>query len=161
MIEPILFLEILLVLTGFMTNEVCLYPCPKPINAIGLIWLWVQIIHPKNDVCLNGKLGSNYMVPKKSMIYKSWIFWVANFDVFFLPTLVPINFTPPLRAQDLTLFLVWDEESEEHLDSTILTNTHTAVDEDQPRRRSKKPSSDSEDLIGFEMGVVCPTKKIY
>ena len=65
MIEPILFLEILLVLTGFMTNEVCLYPCPKPINAIGLIWLWGQMIHPKNDVCLNGKLGSNYIKTSK------------------------------------------------------------------------------------------------
>lgn len=38
----------------------------------------------------------------------------------------------------MRLFLVWDDESEEHLDSTILTNTMKAYDESN-ERRSRKP----------------------
>lgn len=41
------------------------------------------------------------------------------------------------------LFLVWDEESEEHLDSTMLHNSYSAVDAGPERKKRKKDESSS------------------
>lgn len=53
-------------------------------------------------------------------------------------------------AKDMQLFLVWDDESEEHLDSTILSNSHTSFDQGGQRNKRRKvsSSSDSEEM-GF------------
>ena len=51
---------------------------------------------------------------------------------------------PGVFAQDLTLFLCWDEESEEHLDSTILSNSMTTRDEGKDRPKKRKASSTSD-----------------
>jgi len=62
---------------------------------------------------------------------------------------VPQTDLPGVFAQDLTLYLCWDEESEEHLDSTILSNSLTTRDEgklkDKPKKRKASSTSDSED----------------
>ena len=41
------------------------------------------------------------------------------------------------------LFLVWDEESEEHLDSTVLNNTFSAADAGPEKKKRKKDESSS------------------
>ena len=51
------------------------------------------------------------------------------------------------------LFLVWDEESEEHLDKTILGNNFQAEDSGPERKNKRKKedtsSSSEEELAGF------------
>lgn len=48
----------------------------------------------------------------------------------------------------MQLFLVWDEESEVHLENTMLSNAHTTVDashhRESGRKRSRKDSSSDE-----------------
>ena len=60
---------------------------------------------------------------------------------------VPQTDLPGVFAQDLTLYLCWDDESEEHLDSTILSNSMTTRDEgkERPKKRKAPSTSDSED----------------
>ena len=56
-------------------------------------------------------------------------------------------------AKDMMLFLVWDEESEEHLDKTILGNNFQSVDSGPERKNQRKmedaSSSSEEELTGF------------
>ena len=47
-------------------------------------------------------------------------------------------------AQDLQLFLCWDEESEEHLDSTMLSNTMSTRDEGKLKKNRKASTSESD-----------------
>lgn len=49
------------------------------------------------------------------------------------------------NREDLMLYLVWDEESEEHLDSTILGNSFSATDDTGTRKRKGHAPSTSED----------------
>ena len=56
-------------------------------------------------------------------------------------------------AKDMMLFLVWDEESEEHLDKTILGNSFQASDSGPDKKKKRKSedtsSSSEEELTGF------------
>ena len=53
-----------------------------------------------------------------------------------------------LGTKDLMLYLVWDEESEEHLDSTILGNSFSATDDTGTRKRKGHAPSTSEATLG-------------
>ena len=56
-----------------------------------------------------------------------------------------ISFLVVPFAQDLQLFLCWDEESEEHLDSTMLSNTMTTRDDGRAKKKRNATTSESDD----------------
>ena len=81
------------------------------------------------------------MIPKPiKLIAQTW-------QILALLSIEPYG--PHPTAQDMMLFLVWDEESEEHLDSTILSNSHQTVDGGKHGKSESSDGSSSEDWVGF------------